>query len=130
MAHQPPCEELERAKLEFAAEITSLSRAFHGLKDQFREGNRNVLLAVAAIGFVGVLVTVVGSWVGQKMAITAGASQAHIGAEQAVQSAASIDDTIFAAEQRGRTQENQRWIQWQLEHPLPIVKSPDVVKHK
>ena len=120
--HLSPCEELEIARLEFGREITALHHGVNGLREQYREGNRNTLLAVAALALVSALLTAgLGYW-GQLQSIKAGASQAHIGAAQAVLSSVPNDDLILAAENRGKTLEHQRWAQFEQDHPPPIQK--------
>ncbi len=112
---------------EVRLEIKGVKDAVSVLGEVQKDGNRQTILAVAAIGFIGVLVTVIGTWVGQRAATQAGASQAHIGAAQAVASAMATPDEIKAAEKKGREIEHDRWIQWETDHPPPIVK-PQVFK--
>jgi hypothetical protein len=107
--------------------LTAVEKAVVEIMDEQKAGNRKTLLAVASIGFVGVLITAVATIWGQRMAIIAGASQANVGAAQAVQSGQpATRDTYLAGYKDGASIEGAK-IRDTLLAQVPIVKSPDVI---
>ena len=93
-----------------------------------KKRNTRIKWAVVTIG-APVLVAIVGSGAAAwTQILVQSRAQASAVATHTVQSSQpSTEELVLAAENRGKQLEHDRWMQFEQDHPAPIVKSPDRV---